>query len=553
MKKFFKWKIIFILILLLAGLLRFWELGNVPGGFHGDESEYGYNAYSIFLTGKDANGHAFPLILQSWGDYKPAVYAYLTIPWIALLDLNPLSVRMTAALFGVLTVAMVYILTNKLLANRNIALLAALFLAISPWHLSLSRTTSEVVVSVFFLLCLIYTAIKLQEKFQLKWLLFAITSGLFAVGSYTASRFFVVILTLLVILFWIQIKNKKIRFHVPLVVLFITFISFGFLFSTIDGTSRFQQINIFSHPQTKLVLEEQIREDEGQHPLVTRGFHNKAINYGRTLLGNYGEYFTLDFLFLNGGQPQRLIVPNTGLFYLWQLPFLFVGLYVLMRKRTRAGLFVLAWWMLLLLPASSTFEEIPNVYRTLIVLPPLLIIIAVGVHAVLSYTAIKQTLRTELILLLMLLGIGELIYFQHQYYVHQELHQPWHREYAYKPLMEELTKLSPNYEKIVVTKSQQGASIAILFWSKYDPATYQKEGSPADKSYGGFGNYIFAPEGCPLSPDPKGIVRGEVDTLYINKGECLLPPSNAKLVKTINWQDGNPAFQILEYVPDAQK
>lgn len=550
MKKLLNWKVVFILILLLASLLRLWSLGSVPAGFHGDESEYGYNAYSIYLTGKDANGHAFPVILESWGDYKPALYAYLTIPWIALLDLTPLSVRITAAIFGILTVAMLYFVTNKLLGNQKIALIAAFLLAVSPWHLMLSRTTSEVVVSVFFLLCLIYTALKLQEKFQLRWLLLAFGSGLFAAGSYTASRFFVVLLTLLLILFWTKRKNKKIRLPSPLGFLLIAFIAVGSVLSMIDTTSRFQQINIFSHPETKLILEEQIREDQGQSPLLTRGFHNKAINYARTLLGNYGEYFTLDYLFLHGGEPQRLTIPNTGLLYLWQLPFLLIGLYILIRQRRRMGLFIIAWWLVLLLPAASTFEEIPNVYRTLIVLPPLLMIMAVGIFTLFSYKTIKRSLRIGLLVCLILIGLWEFAYFQHQYYVHQELHQPWHREYAYKPLMETLKELSPHYKKIVVTKTQQGASIAILFWSKYDPATYQKEGSPADKSYGGFGKYIFAPEGCPLSPDLKGVVKGEVGTLYINKGECVTPQTNAKHIKTINWQDGNPAFQILEYVPD---
>jgi 4-amino-4-deoxy-L-arabinose transferase-like glycosyltransferase len=545
------WKILFATIIILAAFLRLWQLGTVPAGLHADETAYGYNAYSLLLTGKDEYGEPFPLVLKSFGEYKPALYAYLIIPALTIFDLTSFSVRLPSALFGVLSVILLYFLVNKLLKNQPIALLASFLLAISPWHLNLSRTTSEVVVSVCFMLLLVYALSFVKEKFSIWWISIAIISGVFAIGSYTASRFFVVLISVLFTLFSLKFSHKKVRVNVQLLFLCILFIGMGLFLSVLDRANRFNQISIFANPETKLVLEEQIREDQFTPPLFTRAFHNKIVNYTRTALTNYDTYFSLDYLFLSGGKPPRMVIPESGLFYLWQLPFLLIGLYVIVRKRTSVGLFLLSWWLILLLPAAVTFDEIPNVYRSLIILPPVLIIIALGVYELFAYRVLTRTAQTVLLLLVCLIGLWEFAYYQHQLYKHQKVHQPWSRAYAYQPLVETLDALAPRYNKIVVTKSHSNPYIFFLFYTKYDPKTYQSAGSVGDTHGAGFANYQFTKLECPLqrSTDRKKEVSGEEGVLYINKGTCETPGTNAKLVDTITWQDGSPAFKLLEYVP----
>jgi 4-amino-4-deoxy-L-arabinose transferase-like glycosyltransferase len=535
-------------IIVLAALLRLWQLGTVPAGLHADEAAYGYNAYSLLVTGNDEYGDSFPLVLQSFGDYKPALYAYLTIPAIVLFDLTAFAVRLPSAVFGIMSVGVLYLLVARLLKNQPIALLSALLLAISPWHVTLSRTTSEVVVSVCFLLLLAYALTHVQERFTLWWCGIALVVGVFALGSYTASRFFVVLLTALFALFAVRLVRNRVRMNGILLMLCLLFIGVGLLMSTRDSASRFNQVSIFSNPETKLVLEEQIREDQFTQPLVTRAFHNKIVNYTRTALANYDTYFRLDFLFLSGGKPDRMVIPESGLFYLWQLPFLLIGLYVVARKRMRAGFFLIGWWLLLLLPAAITFDEIPNVYRALIILPPLLIIIAIGINESFSYRV--RIGKTALFVLVGLLGIWEFAYYQHQLYQHQPVHRPWARAYAYQPLVARLQKLAPRYTKIIVTQSHSNPYIFLLFYTKYDPKKYQAGGSVADTHGAGFDKYHFVQQECPLqaSKDRKKTVIGETGVLYVNKGTCDTPGTNAKLVETITWQDGSPAFKLMEYV-----
>ena len=93
-----------VLILILAAFLRFWQLGRVPPSPDWDEAALGYNAYSLMRTGADEYGQKLPLVLRSFDDYKPAVYAYLAILPIKIFGLNVFAVRLHAALLGTLAV-----------------------------------------------------------------------------------------------------------------------------------------------------------------------------------------------------------------------------------------------------------------------------------------------------------------------------------------------------------------------------------------------------------------------------------------------------------------
>ena len=103
-----------ISIVVLAAILRFWQLGLVPPSPDWDEAALGYNAYSLLKTGKDEYGTRWPLALRSFDDYKPPLYAYLAIPTVKYLGLSTYSVRLPAAINGVLGVIGAYFLTVAL-------------------------------------------------------------------------------------------------------------------------------------------------------------------------------------------------------------------------------------------------------------------------------------------------------------------------------------------------------------------------------------------------------------------------------------------------------
>ena len=96
-------------IIFLAFFLRFYQLGNNPPSLTWDEAAWGYNAYSIGIDGRDEFGRFLPLdYLESFGDFKPPVYAYLDVLPVKIFGLNEFAVRFPSALFGVLTVIATY-------------------------------------------------------------------------------------------------------------------------------------------------------------------------------------------------------------------------------------------------------------------------------------------------------------------------------------------------------------------------------------------------------------------------------------------------------------
>src|SRR3989338_1768422 len=108
-------KIILIFIFLIAFILRFWDLGSNPPSLDWDEASLGYNAYSILKTGADEYGNFLPLSIRSFGDYKPHLYTYLTIPPVSLWRLNEYSTRFASALLGFFTLIVGYFLVRILL------------------------------------------------------------------------------------------------------------------------------------------------------------------------------------------------------------------------------------------------------------------------------------------------------------------------------------------------------------------------------------------------------------------------------------------------------
>jgi hypothetical protein len=131
--------LLFALILAIGTLARTWEFGRLPPGLNPDEASMGVEAYSLYHYGVDRNGISFPVHLISWGDGQNALYAYLLIPFLAAAGrLSPLVVRLPMLLTGMASLPLAY-LVGRWTLDRKFGLLAMFFLAISPWHILLSR------------------------------------------------------------------------------------------------------------------------------------------------------------------------------------------------------------------------------------------------------------------------------------------------------------------------------------------------------------------------------------------------------------------------------
>jgi hypothetical protein len=136
-RKVFTPLVLFILIFALGIFARVWEYPNLPPGLKQDEATIGIEAYDLLHYGVDRNGVSYPVNFISWGDGMDALYGYVLIPFIAF-GLTPLTVRLPSLLAGILTLPLIYFI-GKRSVGETFGLLSMFLLAISPWHILMSR------------------------------------------------------------------------------------------------------------------------------------------------------------------------------------------------------------------------------------------------------------------------------------------------------------------------------------------------------------------------------------------------------------------------------
>ena len=90
------------LILALGLVLRLIMMATIPGELFGDEVDVGYQAYSLFKTGKDLYGQTLPLYIHSLSEWRAPLLMYATVPTIAVFGLNEYGVRLPEVILGAL-------------------------------------------------------------------------------------------------------------------------------------------------------------------------------------------------------------------------------------------------------------------------------------------------------------------------------------------------------------------------------------------------------------------------------------------------------------------
>lgn len=154
---------VFAAVLLLGSLVRFLALGSFPPGLNQDEASEGYEAWALLCSGMDRNGNSFPALFVSWGSGQNVLYAWLSMPFIALFGLNPVSLRLAAAVIGTLTLPVMYCL-GKRLGGTYTGVAALVLTAFCPWHIMLSRWALEANILPFFLMAGILLGVVSAEK-----------------------------------------------------------------------------------------------------------------------------------------------------------------------------------------------------------------------------------------------------------------------------------------------------------------------------------------------------------------------------------------------------
>ena len=478
-------KILLIIIIVLAFLLRFWKLDTYPA-FNADEAALGYNAYSLILTGKDEHGNSWPVHFRSFNDFKPGGYVYIILPFVKVFGLNEWSVRSPNAILGVGTVYVLYLLTFILFKDKRLSLISALSLAISPWHIHFSRGGWEVNTAAFFMLFGVYLFIKfIKNKQSLplrgnnwKNLLFSFISFGISLYTYHSARLIVPLLGLgLLVIYWKELdifKNlKKYLIYFLLFLLFLSPLIYDFTKGSVS--SRVAGVGLFADPGPISRIEEQRTEHGNFKSLPARVIHNKFVNFSLAFLENWSEHYHGLFLFLSGDDIQRNKVPETGQMYLLDAVWLAIGLLWTVKNIKDKGVqFVLYWLIIAPMAAALTFQS-PHALRAQNMVIPLVIISSLGLNQAINWIYSRKRYAQIFIIGLVIVISWSYVRYLHMYWVHMSKEYPYSSQYGVKELVTYLKENNKTYKDIIITDRYDQPYILYLFYTKYDPAKFQKD------------------------------------------------------------------------------
>jgi hypothetical protein len=399
--------------LLLYSFLICLALEAFPPYFFCDEAIHGLEAHSILEHGTALNGEPWPLFFKGLGQYQLSFSVYTRLPFIAALGMTVESVRLPNALVSILGVlAFMYLVKQTQNASKQPTWIPYLLLVSPVWYLH-ARSGFEALQAVSYLLLALSLYIQCfsarpYSRLNFETLFLAVGSAFFfalTFYTYTAARGWV-FFTLLALGLGNLIAHLK-NFKASLI--FICFFCPIFL-------GPYWKLHFLSPEVANARLE------AVGYPTLAELFTEERLGLILNQLGialNPGFWFTWSGTYTSGAQ-LRHIIPEHGLFPWFLAPFLFVGVWNLLRNigSLSARSILLAT---LASPLTGALAEI-NSLRSLATGCLYFLIACIGLGQVLQFLYNKVS-RTWLITApILLFCVLYLVKFQH-FVLYQARHQ----------------------------------------------------------------------------------------------------------------------------------
>ncbi|MCR4264366.1 MAG: phospholipid carrier-dependent glycosyltransferase [Candidatus Roizmanbacteria bacterium] len=533
---------IFIGIVLIAIFLRFWQLGAVPVSLNWDEVALGYNAVSVMQTGRDEFGQEYPILLRSYDDYKPAFYMYLVMPFISLFGLSEVAVRSPSAVAGVVAVMLTYFLVKELTRDKWLSLLTAFLLAISPWHIQFSRAAFEANVSLMFTLAGIVLFLK-----SVRNSIYLIPASIFFSLTYytyqSAKVFTTLLVGLLIALYWKELVKID-RVRIVSVILFVL-LSVPFFWVTLtnpDALLRAQGVSVFTEENPRYAKSiTRIADSYERNDVIGLVLNNRRVVHVINVTNGYLSHFDPEWLFLPGTQ-YRFQPPGTGLLYLFELPFILIGVYALLFGTFSRKTKLLIFGIIAFTPiAASITRDVPHPIRVLTFLPMFQLVTAVGIISVASWLGKKRPVVRwggyTLIAAISLLNITQYI---DSYFIQYNRIGSTVWQYGYKEATDKVKELENKYDKVIFSNIEplEQSYMFFLFYSQYSPADYLEQGGTVSGGFAephAFGKYEFRP-----------ITAADKSAHILLIGRPADIPETARIIHIIKYLEGTPAMVIAD-------
>jgi len=339
-------------ILILSAAARLYKLDGSPPGLQTDEVVVAYNARCLLATGRDWAGDRWPIFyMRGLGGNPSPMYTYATIPFQAIGGMGVWTTRLPSALASIVTVLLVYYVGLRMF-GRLTGLIAAALLAVSSWHILVSRMAMSGGASLVPLLIAgslaMFLAANLpfsDDKRPARPILAGLAGAVaaFSCYGYLAVRLFLpVFLLLSVLLTWREwralLKTRRTAAAAVAMVL-----AGGAVIAPL-AYAHLTDPEMYTRAAALVPWKE-------TDPLATKL---------AAVLSRYGSHFGASFLFSRGDRYFMHSMTGGGVCYWYMLPLMVVGLAAAVRRfrRSPAARILLVW--LVLYPIADVVSDHPG-------------------------------------------------------------------------------------------------------------------------------------------------------------------------------------------------
>lgn len=204
-------------IVIVATILRFYRLG--AWSFWIDE---------IFTLNRAAQHVNLETIIAQW--WHPSISLILTAGAVEIFGISEWSARLVPAVIGIITIPIFYLCVRRLF-GAVVALIAALLLAVSPWHLEWSQNARYYSAMLLFYFLAAYTFYLAIERDRPRYLALSAVLLVLAIGERFIAVFFVPVIFIYLLVLTLLPIEKPAGFRTRNIALIL---SPGIIFGVIE-------------------------------------------------------------------------------------------------------------------------------------------------------------------------------------------------------------------------------------------------------------------------------------------------------------------------------
>lgn len=389
-------------VFVFAYAIRIYQFGMVPGGVNQDEAMAAVDGKALADYATDRFGTFMPAHLYAWGyGQMSSLLSYLIAIFVKIGGLNIITTRLPLLIVSILGGIFFYLLVKDLF-GKNVGLVAAMFVAINPWHLIQSRWALDCNLLPHFFIAAMYFLNKgicnneLKKGRLSKRIYLCISMILFGLCMYCYGITIYTILPLLIVMLIYYTAKKRLKISDVLICMVVyLLVAWPFLLTMV--------VNYFRWDTIKL-------------PFVTIQYFPDSIRAEDILLfsdkplwqlGNNMKAFLNVVLFQHKDLPWNDI-EGFGTIYLCTMPFVFAG-FVEFARRKSEGAKSLAVFILFAGMWAGLFTKNVNVNRINLIYYGLMIFAVLGI--VFTIKEIYVFLYTNLVIYTILAGLLVTTYF----------------------------------------------------------------------------------------------------------------------------------------------